>query len=204
MKQIPLDAHARCSDGPVGRSTCLIVDPTREVVTQVVVYDGGRPIELERVVPVERIAETTHDSIRFDCTREELRDLPAFDSIGYLPREDDAGTRTFFWPFARPEAVNLPLEHERVPLGELALRSGADIEASDGHVGKLGELLVDDESRITHVVLIEGHLWGRREVAVPVSMIEEAEEDVVRLRVDRRAVEGLPAVPARRGYHSPQ
>ena len=199
MKGIPLDARVRCSDGPAGRSTCLILDPIREVVTQVVVYDGGRPIELERVVPVRRIADTTHDSILLDCTRDELRELPTFDSVGYIPREDDAGTRTFFWPFARPEAVNLPLEHERVPLGELALRRGADIEASDGHVGKLGELLVDEEGRITHVVLKEGHLWGRREVAVPVSMVEDAAEDLVRLKVDRSAVEGLPAVPVKEG-----
>lgn len=200
MKHIPLDAQVHCSDGAVGRSTCLIVDPIGEVVTQVVVYDGGRPIELERVVPIERIAETTPDSISLDCTRDELRELPTFDSVGYIPREDDAGTRTFFWPFARPEAVNLPLEHERVPLGELALRRGADIEATDGHVGKLGELLVDEEGRITHVVLMEGHLWGRREVAVPVSMIEEAEDDLVRLRVDRKAIEELPSVPVNRGY----
>ncbi len=192
MKHIPLDAQVHCSDGAAGRSTCLIVDPIGEIVTQVVVYDGGRPIELERVVPIERIAETTHDSISLDCTRDELRELPAFDSIGYIPREDDAGTRTFFWPFARPEAVNLPLEHERVPLGGLVLRSGADIEASDGHVGKLGEVFVDEEGRITHVVLMEGHLWGRREVAVPVSMVEDAAEDLVRLQVDRKAVEELP------------
>lgn len=203
MKHIPLDAQVHCSDGAAGRSTCLILDPIREVVTQVVVYDGGRPIELERVVPIERIADTTHDSISLDCTRDELRALPTFDSVGYIPREDDAGTRTFFWPFARPEAVNLPLEHERIPLGELALRRGADIEATDGHVGKLGELLVDEEGRITHVVLMEGHLWGRREVAVPVSMIEDAEDDLVRLRVGRNAVEELPAVPARRGYDIP-
>ncbi len=199
MKGIPLDARVRCSDGPAGPSTCLILDPIREVVTRVVVYDGGRPIELERVVPVDRIADATHDSIHLDCTRDELRQLPTFDSVGYLPREDDAGTRTFFWPFARPEAVNLPLEHERVPVGELALRRGADIEASDGHVGKLGELLVDEECRITHVVLMEGRLWGRREVAVPVSMVEDAAEDLVRLRVDRRAVEELPAVPVKGG-----
>ena len=198
MKGIPLDARVHCSDGSAGRSTCLILDPIREVVTQVVVYDGGRPIELERVVPVERIADTTHDSILLDCTRDELRELPPFDSVGYIPREDDAGTRTFFWPFARPEAVNLPLEHERVPFGELALRRGADIEASDGHVGKLGELLVDEEGRITHVVIMEGHLWGRREVAVPVSMVEDAAEDLVRLRVDRTAVGELPAVPVKR------
>lgn len=197
MKGVPLDARVHCSDGSAGRLTCLILDPIREVVTQVVVYDGGRPIELERVVPVERIADTTHDSILLDCTRDELRELPTFDSVGYTPREDDAGTRTFFWPFARPEAVNLPLEHERVPLGELALRRGADIEATDGHMGKLGELLVDEEGRITHFVLKEGHLWGRREVAVPVSMVEDAAEDLVRLRVDRSAVEELPAVPVK-------
>ncbi len=197
MKGIPLDARVHCSDGPAGRSTCLILDPIREVVTQVVVYDGGRPIELERVVPVERIADTTHDSILLDCTRDELRELPTFDSVGYTPREDDAGTRTFFWPFARPEAVNLPLGHERIPLGELALRRGAGIEATDGHMGKLGELLVDEEGRITHFVLKEGHLWGRREVAVPVSMVEDAAEDLVRLRVDRSAVEELPAVPVK-------
>jgi hypothetical protein len=201
MREIPLDAQVHCTDGPAGRSTCLIVDPIREAVTQVVVYDGARPIERERVVPVERVRETTHESISLDCTREDLREMPAFDSIEYIPRMDDEGTRTFFWPFARPEAVGLPLEHERVALGEIALRRGADIEASDGHVGKLGELLLDNAGRITHLVLMEGHLWGRRDVAVPISLVEEAADDLIRLRVDKGSVEELPEVPVKRRYY---
>ena len=204
MRGMPLGARIECSDGSAGRSSCLIVDPTRETITQLVAYDGAFPIEVERVVPIELILDTTRDSIRLDCTLEELRDMPAFDSVEYIPREEDTGTSTFLWPLARPEAVNLPLEHERIPLGELALRRGADIEAADGPVGTLGELLVDEEGRITHIVLMEGHLWGKREVSIPVSLIEEATESLVRLRIGKGDVDALPSIPVKRDYGLPQ
>jgi hypothetical protein len=42
----------------------------------------------------------------------------------------------------------------------------------------------------------EGHLWGQKEITIPVSAIARVEEDTVYLKLDKAGVEALPAVPA--------
>ena len=53
---------------------------------------------------------------------------------------------------------------------------------------------------ISHLILMEGHLWGKKEVAIPVSAIDRIEEDTVYLKLDKEAVESLPSEPVRRTY----
>ena len=73
------------------------------------------------------------------------------------------------------------------------------MEATDGRVGHVDEFLIDPkDDHITHIVLREGHLWGQRDVSIPVSEIERVEEDAVYLRISKRKIEALPAIPVRR------
>ena len=45
--------------------------------------------------------------------------------------------------------------------------------SADGHyVGEVDGFLVDDD-HITHFVLERGHLWGRREVTIPINLVAE-------------------------------
>jgi sporulation protein YlmC with PRC-barrel domain len=107
------------------------------------------------------------------------------------------------WPSSTfapmPEPTMVTLRHEHVPQGEVAIHRGARVEATDGHVGRVDEFLVDPvNERITHLVLREGHLWGKRDVTIPISQIDRIEQDVVYLKLDKHSVEQLPAVPVRR------
>ena len=93
----------------------------------------------------------------------------------------------------------IPVAHERIPPGELAVRRGARVEATDGHAGRVDEFLVNPEDGyITHLVLREGHLWGQKEVTVPVSQIDHIEDNAVHLKLDKHSVEVLPSIPIRR------
>jgi uncharacterized membrane protein/sporulation protein YlmC with PRC-barrel domain len=104
-------------------------------------------------------------------------------------------------PYAVPERGVVSVEEERIPVGELAVRRGTRVAATDGQVGKVGELLVDPTSEhITHLVLLEGHLWGKKEITLPVSAIDRLEDDTVYLKLDKRAVELLPAIPVKRPF----
>jgi hypothetical protein len=42
-------------------------------------------------------------------------------------------------------------------------------------------------------VLERGHLWGRREVTVPISAVESVASDVVKLRLSKDEVGDLPS-----------
>lgn len=193
-REIPLEADVLCPDGPAGKSTYVIFNPLTGLITHVVVYDGDFPEETERVVPVDRIADTTHDSIRLDCSLHQLRDMEPFRQVHFLPREGEpeyVGT-ALAWPWARPEGRLLPLETESIPVGELALHRGAHVEATDGRVGQVEEFLVADDGHATHLVLEKGHLLGRRRIAVPLSAVAHTEEDVVYLKVDQATVDAMP------------
>ena len=52
------------------------------------------------------------------------------------------------------------------------MRGGDPVYATDGAIGRVRGLLVDAATHdVTHVLLDEGHLWGKKEVAIPMSAI---------------------------------
>jgi hypothetical protein len=55
--------------------------------------------------------------------------------------------------------------------------------------------------QVTHLVIREGHIFGRREIAIPVLQIEHIDEDTVYLKLDRQCVEELSITPIQRQAH---
>jgi len=91
----------------------------------------------------------------------------------------------------QPAAEIDPAEAELIP--------GHPVHAIDGEIGKVRGFIVDPaDRRVTHVLLEEGHVWGRkwgrREVAIPVSAVT-AIDGGIRLNLTKKQVEDLP--PAR-------
>jgi hypothetical protein len=63
----------------------------------------------------------------------------------------------------------------------------------------LDELLLDPQSgAITHLQMREGHLWGKKDVSIPVADVDFADEKTVYLKIDKAAVAALPAVSVKR------
>ena len=91
------------------------------------------------------------------------------------------------------------VEYKSVPKGTLAFEPNAPIKTNEGTVGRLDELLIDEESdEITHLVMKEGHLWGRREVSIPISEIKQIDEDGITLKLSKDQVKNLPDIPIKR------
>ncbi len=197
---IPINADIQCTDALCGRSTCVIVNPTTRQVTHLVLAETRFPYE-KRLVPIDLVVETTPHLIRLRCASGELAGMESFVETEFVeaPVPDFIGGTYLAWPYVVPESMAVPIEHEHVPAGELAVRRGARVEAVNGHVGRVDEFLVDPvNGHITHLVLREGHLWGQKDVTIPVSQIERIEEATVYLNLDKRSIEALPAIPIRR------
>ena len=47
------------------------------------------------------------------------------------------------WPYYVPLTAYITPEQEHIPAGELAIRRGAGVEASDGHAGRVDEFLIN-------------------------------------------------------------
>jgi uncharacterized protein YrrD len=201
---LPLDARVECTDGRFGTSTYVVLDPRTRRVTHVVVRERHFP-HAEHLVPVERVGQTTPDLILLRATCQEAEGMPPFTQVDDFEPGGQMGTypagSVLFWPYgtyvdplAGPEP--LQIERELIPSWEAAVGRGTAVEAIDGRVGRVDDFLVDPATgRVTHLVLREGHLWGRREVTIPVEAIAELGEATVRLTLDKKAIGQLPAVP---------
>jgi hypothetical protein len=201
---IPIDAQVECVDGAAGSSTYVILNPVTRRLTHVVVKEEGFPWT-ERLVPVEMVAETSPDQIRLKCSRQELHGLESFVETEFVAGASPYGTydlgQYHVWPYFVAEDESVTVEHERVPPGELAVRRGNQVRATDGDVGWVDEFLVDrDSEQITHIVLREGHLWGQKDVLVPVSEIGQIDEDRVYLTLSKEEIAILPTIPLRRWH----
>jgi sporulation protein YlmC with PRC-barrel domain len=79
-----------------------------------------------------------------------------------------------------------------IPLGEADVDRGEPVHALDGEIGRVQGLLVDpDGHRVTHVLLQEGHLWGRKKVSIPVSAVTGVQNGIW-LSLTKKQVEDLP------------
>jgi hypothetical protein len=64
-------------------------------------------------------------------------------------------------------------------------------------IGKLDEVVRDSKSgTITFLQMSEGHLWGKKDVIIPVTDVDYTDGDTIYLSIDKDAVGALPAVPA--------
>jgi sporulation protein YlmC with PRC-barrel domain len=197
----------------------VIIDPLRRRVTHVVVREptaGARTF----VVPVGKITAATRETVRVDCTFDDLRRLPEFRITSYVPATTpeaeeaveaqdidgdlavSGGTALYFAPYVTTDDGQVAVTEERVPAGEIAFSRGARILASDGHeVGTVEEFVLNpQDDTISHVIARAGHLLQAREIAVPLGAVATATDDAVMLRLTRQEVEGLPHVPVRRHY----
>jgi len=211
MLNIPLNTDVECVDGPCGKSSTLIFDPRTQKVTYLVVRDKSPSPDLEQMVPIDQVVETTHDLIRLSCTRAKFAEMESFIETRYIkgqvyePYGSSYGHSyggSHLMPYATPtESSVMPVEVERIPMGQVKIHRGMQVIALDGPVGKVGELLVDPESGdVSHLVLMEGHLWGKKEIVLPVSSVQKVKQDSIQLSLDKSKVEGLPSIPIKHAW----
>jgi sporulation protein YlmC with PRC-barrel domain len=188
-----LNAHVECTDGRVGHLENIILNPKTEKITYLVVR-GNDLQNRERIVPEKLVKEATPDTVRLSIDKERFERMKDFIQEEYIPSNimlymaDMAG-----WDAGTPAGVFV--EHEAVPAGGMLVHKGAKVFATDGHVGRVDDFLVEKRTgRITHLILLEGHLWGKRDVSIPVSRIDRYEDGDVYLNIDKTGVESLPVI----------
>ena len=174
----------------------MVLKRNNEEVTHLVVKEKDAPHE-EVLVPLAAVRATTPDSIDLSYTRDKVDALQRFLETDYIqvhiPHYAGGAYSLAPYDYAGPQIMSV--KHEAIPDGELAVCRGARVKATDGYVGRVDELLMDPEDdRVTHLVLREGHLWGQRDVSIPVSEIASIEDNAVHLKIDKRTIESLPAV----------
>ena len=199
MTDIPINAKVECTDGPLGKTTNVIVNPVTKKVTHIVVEDKSLSDSATRIVPFSKVVDATRKKIKLNCSKTDVDTMPPFikaqliqeSMAGKAFPSGDAYASQYVFNNTAYEVAQV----ENIPAGELAICSGMHVAASDGNVGRLDELILDPKTGdITHLLMRKGHLWGKKDVAVPASVIDRVETDTVHLNVDKAAVEAMPHV----------
>ena len=74
------------------------------------------------------------------------------------------------------------------------MRRGKSVYATDGEIGRVEGLVIDPGNQhVSHVLLQEGHVFGRREVVIPIGAVTGV-VDSVQLNITKQQVENLPPV----------
>ena len=210
--EIPLNVQVECTDGVFGRSAYVLINPVIDQVTHLVVKEDSSP-NREYIVPIDFITKTIADTIQLRCSKAELEKMDPFIKTNYIQVKVFEKTwahgggsigsgANYYLPYVTTERTAYDsVKNQQIPPGELAVRRGTRVEATDGFVGKVDEFVVNPENgHITHLVIREGHLWGKKDVILPLSEMGETRDDTVFLKLDKHQIESLPTFPLHRRW----
>ncbi len=203
-----IGAEASCTDGDCGEVRRVIVNPVAREVTHLVVEPKGR-LGLARLVPLD-LVETSESQVRIRCTLAEFAELEPAEETEFIPGSQGYAAygpeQVLVWPYyglggaatatdaAALQGTSQTVTYDTIPLGEVEVRRGDAVQATDGSIGRVHGLVVDPRTHhVTHVLLAEGHLWGKKEVAIPIRSVTRVDEGI-ELNITKKQVEDLPPV----------
>jgi hypothetical protein len=200
-----IGAEASCTDGVCGKVRRVIVDPVARTLTHLVVEHDH--LELARLVPLD-LVDNTSGEIRIKCTLAEFEQLDLAEETHFVPGtlSDPAygPGQVLNWPYyglgpglagVGPDIVSPGVVYDTIPLGEVEIRRDEHVHATDGAIGHVQGLVIERKSHhVTHVLLQEGHLWGRKQVAIPIGAVTSVDDEGIHLSLSKDGVRDLPEI----------
>jgi sporulation protein YlmC with PRC-barrel domain len=201
-----IGAKASCTDGFCGEVSRVVVNPVAQTVTHLVVEPEHRQ-GLARLVPLGLVTGDG-DQIGLRCTLADFQQLESAEETQFIPGSSGYAAygpdQVLSWPYyglgggigapSGLHAVSETVTYDSVPAGEVAVRRGEHVHATDGAIGRVQGLVIDPASHhVTHVLLQEGHLWGRKDVAIPIGAVAGT-ADGIQLTISKDQVQDLPPV----------
>ena len=208
--RLELGKSVHLADGAAQQLVDVVIDSGSKRVTHVVVQprDHG---EEARLVPVGLAEEPEAGGAELSlrCSAEDLKHFDLVHEFevlhaGERPKQDpkwdvgveDIVVRPSYAPDAYGEFAGaldseVEISYDRVPKGEIELRRASSVYSADGHhLGSVEGVDVSEGDRLAQLFFQRGHLWWKREVAVPVESISKFESDTVTLGLKK---DELPA-----------
>jgi sporulation protein YlmC with PRC-barrel domain len=191
------------SDGYRGELRAVVIDPDARTVTHIVVEPDGRR-GLARLVPLD-LVDAASGQIRLRCTETEFMSLDAAEETlaefavgqtvpvqllapGWRGTGEPAEDGSEILRIPEKETIDV------VPEGEVEEHGGDHVHAADGDTGQVRAFQLDpDSGELTHLLLREGHAWGRRDVAIPFDAVTGFDGGIS-LSLTRKQIRELPAV----------
>jgi len=209
--QFRIGSKVSCSDGACGELSRVVLDPVTRALTHLVVEPRFKPTG--HLVPIA-LVDSQDDEIRLRCTRAQFATLDEADLTQFVTgasevpgygQDDASSTPRYQLVVGDMSSAGMEMgigmglgvqstTFDRVPLGEVEVRRGDCVQATDGAIGRVQGLIVDPrDHHVTHVLLEEGHLWGEKEVTIPIRAVVRF-DDGIQLNLTKDEVGALPPV----------
>jgi hypothetical protein len=200
-EQLRIGARVVAHDGECGQLVRVVLEPVAGVLTHCVVAPRYHP-SLGKLVPIERVESIDATTVHLRGGVEQFHQLDDAEDIHFLAGDTDTfgqSSEVLIWPhfgLAMPlgPGHGEPMYDDRVPVGEVQIRRGDPVHASDGEIGSVQGLVVDPaDHRVTHLLLEEGHAWGRKQVAIPVGAATRVGAEI-KVGLTKQQIAELPPV----------
>jgi hypothetical protein len=167
------------TDGETGTVCALVIDPDTRKVTHLAVEPRHRH-HRAKLVPTDIATAEPGGVVQIACDQDgfvhldDLEQLDIIDAGPYAPY----GGYGLYGPYGYDglSAVGgglhpLAVWRDRPPDGEAALHNGTPVRSDDHTVGYLDGLMTAGDGRVTAILVVCGHPWSRRTIAVPVDAV---------------------------------
>lgn len=195
LKQINLEMKVHCLDGEAGVVSRFITNPEKKRPSYLAVK-RGRLVKREIVVPVSLVLEITQEMVKVNTTLEELENFPDFEVTveqGSINRPMPLGSPkpNMLWHSPTSSGYTAVRQH---PFSDelVKIEKGLVIRDSEGlQVGKLEGIIMDRAQEKASFIILNPRK-ERAQRLVPVSLVDSASSDGVKLLIDRDYVAKLP------------
>jgi hypothetical protein len=191
---LQLGGPVRCSDGPVGLLSDVVIDPAERRVSHIVV-EG--PNGAARLVPAELVVqgEAPDRAVVLSCSIADVLSRKTIRSFSYVgleifPENDDRSDigvedmqvvpsfgAAGFGDFGADLWTDYAVTYDRIPPGSAELRRGSAAVSVDGEeIGTVDGFLVVG-ARLTHVLLRHTRLSDTGAAPVPIDSVTAIETD---------------------------
>lgn len=203
--KLRLGANVVCADGPAGTLARFIIDLETGHVTHL---DVAHHLHGGRLVSISDVTEGG-DEVHLSSTLDQFSSAQPDEAYA-----DIAPAQSFFDPAALVQAPLIgfgrmgmfgawgpsatPLSRAPfTPKGETYVDRHEPARASDGHhVGHINGLVLEPTTgAISHVLLAEGHVFGKKEeIAIPIDAVRGIDQDGASFALTREQIEALPSI----------
>ena len=209
--QFRIGSKVSCSDGVCGKLSRVVMDPVTRALTHLVVESRLRLTG--HLVPIA-LVDSQDDEVRLRSTRAQFAALDEADLTQFVTgareqpgygQNDASSTVCYQLVVGDMSSVGIEVgigmgmgvqstTFDRVPLGKVEVRRGDCVQATDGAIGRVQGLVIDPrDHHVTHVLLDDGHLWGEKEVSIPIRAVVRL-DDGIQLNLSKEEVWALPPV----------
>ncbi len=188
----------------------FVVDPTNWHVTHLVVQPHQHH-ERSHLVSVDKVG-SCGERLTLTLSPDDIDKIPEVEVTEFnrIERPETYGNgwisdaaAVSAWPYTGRFSSTYPeagahryvaTKFDHIPDHEVELRRSSNVVTSDEHtVGTVDGFVFDDDGSITHLVLEHGHLWGHREITIPIVHVRRAN---ARTGPSRRNEKGSRRVPS--------